>query len=131
MFLLFLLKFYYIKCVFHDFMVKIAIIWNKIVEICKYKANNIIVFGPIRLNICQLYNIEDYNICINIKINFKILKIRNNILFGKRQKLIVNWKKWVILIRQITLKFKNLSYNLIYSIIKVSYSINFNYITLG
>lgn len=81
-FLSFLLNFCYVKYDVNGFMLKIAINWNKIIKICKYKANNVMLSGPIMLNICQIYIIKNYDICINVKINFKVFKIKINILFG-------------------------------------------------
>lgn len=78
-------------------MVKIAIDWNKIVEISKCKANGIMLFGLMILNICLLHNTESCDICKGVRVGFKMFKVKINILFGGCQKLIVGGRRWVII----------------------------------
>lgn len=44
---------------------------------------NVILFSLIMLNLCQFYNTRDYNIRRGIRLGFKVLKMRINIVFGR------------------------------------------------
>lgn len=53
-------------------------------KVSKCKANSIILFDPMILNIYQLYNTKDCNIYRDMKIDFKIFEVKIKILFSRR-----------------------------------------------
>lgn len=81
-FLLSLLNFYFIRCILNDSMIEIVIDQNRIVKVSKCKANSVMLFGLRMLSVCQLYDTKSCDICRDVKVGFKVLEVRINILFS-------------------------------------------------